>query len=100
YYKLPIAEQQAALVTVNAFWVDYAKHDFTKPFFSRHLAEPCRNFTEMMFALAVLDLPFTPGKHALAYDGGKATFTPAGPDIAFHEQVRPIGAPAGNPPIL
>src|SRR5439155_3317566 len=58
YYKLRIAEQTAGLVTVTPFWVDYARHGGAGPFLSRHLAEASRNFTEMMFDLSVLDLPY------------------------------------------
>ena len=32
-----------------------------KPFLSQFVAKPTRNFTEMMFALAVIDLPFKAG---------------------------------------
>ncbi len=58
YYHLPIAQQNANLVTVNAFWRDYAQHDPAQPFYSTNLTEASRNFTEMMFALSLLDLPF------------------------------------------
>ena len=63
YYHLPIQQQLADLVGVNPFWLDYARHDGKTPFLSRHLAEAAHNFTEMMFALAVLDLPFEAAKH-------------------------------------
>jgi hypothetical protein len=94
YYNLPIAQQLASLVTVSEFWLDYAKHDGKTPFLSRHLADASRNFTEMMLALAVLDLPFAGGKHEVKFDGGKMQLKPAGTMIAFHEEVRPVdGAP-------
>src|SRR5207248_1377735 len=38
YYKRRITEQTAALVTVNPFWVDFARHGGKGPFLSRHLA--------------------------------------------------------------
>src|SRR6185436_14222570 len=58
YYKLLIEQQNADLVSASAFWRDYAKADPAKPFYSQHLAEASRNFTEAMFSLAVLDLTF------------------------------------------
>jgi hypothetical protein len=100
YYKLRIAQQVAALVPEAEFWHDFARHDGKGPFLSRHLADASRNFTEMMFALAVLDLPFEAGKHELAFDGGRMTLTPAGHLIAFHEEVRPAAGPGGQVPIL
>ncbi|MBA4064353.1 MAG: hypothetical protein C0501_11700 [Isosphaera sp.] len=100
YYKLRIQQQVAALVPEAEFWHDYARHDGKSPFLSRHLADASRNFTEMMFALSVLDLPFTPGMHQLTFDGGRMTMIPAGNMIAFHEEVRPAGGPGGMVPIL
>jgi hypothetical protein len=101
YYHLPIQQQLAELVTVSEFWLDYAKHDpGAAGFLSRHLADASRNFTEMMFGLAVLDLPFTAGKHDVKFDAGKMTFTPASTLIAFHEEVRPAAAAAAKVQIL
>lgn len=100
YYNLPIAQQIAALVAVDPFWLDYARHDDKSPFLSRHLPAASRNFTEMMFALSVLDLPFAPGKHDAKFDGNRMTFTPAGPAIAFHEEVRAVPDIAGKVQIL
>jgi hypothetical protein len=100
YYHLPIGEQVAGLVGASSFWLDYAKHGGQGGFLSTHFADASHNFTEMMFALSVLDLPFEAGKHTVAYDGGRMTYTPAGPVIAFHEEVRPVSAPAGKSPVL
>lgn len=100
YHHLPIQQQVADLVSVSPFWLDYARHDGKTPFLSRHLAEPSRNFTEMLLALAVLDLPFEAGKHDVKFDGNRMTLTPAGPAVAFHEEVRPAAAPAGPTAVL
>jgi hypothetical protein len=94
YFHLPIAAQVAALVPIDPFWLDYARHDGRGPFLSENLAGASRNFTEIMFALAVLDLPFTAGKHDVKFEGDKMTFTPAGPAVAFHEQVSAAQKPA------
>jgi hypothetical protein len=100
YYKLLITQQTAELVTVNPFWLDYAKHDGEGPFLSTHVAAASRNFAEMMLALAVLDLPFEAAKPEVAFDAGKMTYTPKGPTIAFVEEVRPTGPPGGKLPVL
>jgi hypothetical protein len=100
YYQLPIQQQLADLVPVSPFWLDYARYDGKGPFLSRHLADASRNFTEMICALAVLDLPFEAGKHDVKFAAGRMTLTPAGTMIAFHEEVRPALGPAGQPPIL
>ncbi|MCE9566859.1 MAG: hypothetical protein K8U57_33050 [Planctomycetes bacterium] len=100
YYKIRIQQQLADLVPVAEFWQDYARHDGKSPFLSRHLADASRNFTEMMFALSVIDLPFEAGKHDLKFDAGKMTLTPANNLIAFHEEVRPADGNGGQLPIL
>jgi hypothetical protein len=100
YYQLLIQQQVTDLVPVSPFWLDYARYDGKGPFLSRHLADASRNFTEMVFALAVLDLPFEAGKHEVKFDAGRMTLTPAGPVLAFHEEVRPIAGAAGQTPIL
>lgn len=100
YYKRRIQEQIGSLITVNPFWVDYARHAGNGPFLSQHVAKPTANFAEMMFAVSVLDLPFKPAEHVVKFDAGKMTMTPAGPVIAFHEEVQPAAAPDGNVPVL
>jgi hypothetical protein len=100
YYKLRIQQQVADLIPVNSFWAEYAKHDGKGLFLSRHLADASRNFSEMILALSVLDLPFEAAKHQMAFDGGKMALGAAGPIIAFHEEVRRADAPDGKVPVL
>ncbi len=88
YYNLPIQSQIAELVPVSPFWADYARHTGNGHFLSRHLADASRNFTEMVFALSVLDLPNESAKHDMKFDKGSMTLTPASQAIAFHEEVR------------
>ena len=100
YYHLPIEQQNADLVTANAFWSDYAAHDGDKPFLSRHFAEASRSFAEMMLALAVLDLPFEPGEHESKLEQAKLTLTPASDAVVFHKEINPAAAGAAKTPIL
>jgi hypothetical protein len=100
YYHLPIQAQIADLVPVSPFWRDYAAHAGNGPFLSRHLADASRNFTEMMFALAVLDLPATAGRHDMKFEAGAMSLKPAGHAIAFHEEVRSADPVGGAVPIL
>lgn len=100
YHHLLIADQNAGLVSVNAFWKDYAQHDPATPFVSRNLAEASRNFPEMLMALAVLDLPFEAPKHVTKFDGAAMTLTAGGPLVVYHEQIRPSAAPDGAAKVL
>ena len=93
YYKLRITEQTAELVTVNAFWRNYAAWVAAGSkggFVSANVAEAHRNFTEMMLALAVLDLPFETPKHTTKAENGQFTFTAGGPCILFHKEIKPV----------
>ncbi|MBN8418471.1 MAG: autotransporter-associated beta strand repeat-containing protein [Verrucomicrobia bacterium] len=92
YYKLRIADQAADLVTVNAFWRDYAAWVAAGSkggFVSSNVAEASNNFTEMVLALAVLDLPFEAPKHSTKADNGKFIFTAGGPCILYHKEIKP-----------
>ena len=87
YYQLRIEQQGADLVTVNAFWRDYAQWiaDGAKaPFLSQNIAEAHRNFTEMMLTMAVLDLPFEAARPA------------KGPAIVYHKQIQQTAPPAAQ----
>lgn len=100
YYHLPIEEQLADLVAVNAFWRDYAEHDLQQPFRSTNFAEASRNFTEMMLALSVLDLPFESEAHATEFADAKMTLTAGSPMIVFHEEIREASEIVEQTPIL
>ncbi|HZE96631.1 MAG TPA: hypothetical protein VE981_06380 [Planctomycetota bacterium] len=100
YYKLPIEQQGADLVTINRFWRDYAKHDGPSPFLSVHLAEACRNFTEILCAMAVLDLPFEASRPAVTFDGPRMELKPKDRVAVFHRQIKPAEASPQRVPIL
>ncbi len=100
YYQLPIAQQNAELISVNAFWRDYAAWDGKAPFVSAHVAEASRNFSEMMLALAVLDLPFESPKHVTKSDAGQFTLTVSSPLIAFQKQIKSAESAPGQTELL
>jgi len=89
YYHLPIENQSANLITVNGFWKDYALYSGEGPFLSKNIAEASRNFSEMMFAMAVLDLPFHADTHKTKYEGGQMTMTPTTGLVLFHREIKP-----------
>jgi hypothetical protein len=87
YWHLPIDALSPDLVAVSAFWSDYAAHDGKTPFLSKAFPETATRFTEMMLALAVLDLPFKAGKHEETVEGLGYTLTAATPALLFHREV-------------
>jgi len=88
YWHQPIQNQVAALVADNAFWADYAMHDGRTPFLSKALLETTTSFTEMMLALAVLQVPFKAGAHVEKHEGAAYTLTAATPLLFFHREIR------------
>ena len=100
YHHLTIDQQNGSLVTVNSFWRDYAQHDPAAPFLSRNLAEASRSFSEILLALAVLDLPFEAAKHDSKFERARMTLTPGSSAIIFHEEIRPAAAPLAQGGVL
>ena len=100
YYRLPIEKQIGNLVTTNRFWNDYVHRNPADPFFSKHFADAAKSFPEMMFALAVLDLPFRAEEHKIDFEGNTLTLVPASPAIVLHREVKPAGEIAGKTPVL
>ncbi|MFK7766123.1 MAG: hypothetical protein AB8B55_02690 [Mariniblastus sp.] len=99
YYLLRPDQQSTDLVRVNRFWRDYANHDggdFLSPYFS----ESHRTFTEMMFALSVLDLPLEGPEQKFDYVENSMKVTAGGPTIALHQQVRDAILERGNTTVL
>jgi hypothetical protein len=87
YYHLPIAQHVADRVKVNAFWGDYAAHDGKTPFLSKAFPETATNFTEMMLALAVLELPFKAAAHDEKVEGLSYVLQPKSPLLLFHREI-------------
>ena len=100
YYHLALSQQNGSLIKMNPFWGDYAAHDGKKPFVSKHIARASKNFTEMMFALAILDLPFQSPKHKLKVKKVKVTLTAASPMVVFFKAIQEAKTPKNKTPIL
>ncbi len=91
YYRRRIKEHTAALVQVNAFWRDYAEHDGKTPFVSAAFPEATSNFTEMMMALAVLNVPFKSAEHTQKTAGTGYAIKAGSPLLFFHSEIRETG---------
>ena len=91
YYHLPIEAQTADLVPPGPFWADAAAHVPGTPFLSEHLLTAAHTSTEVILALALLDLPFEAPEHSEQWDGQRYTLTAARPTIVFHREIRKAG---------
>jgi hypothetical protein len=100
YYRLLIQDQNADLVQVNQFWRDFADSDPNQPFYSKHFPEATKTFSEMMFALSVLDLPLSSGAPKIDVEENRIKLTATSPLIVFHEEIRPAIDERGNTAVL
>ena len=87
YYHLPIEQQNAGLVKVNAFWNDYAEDRGAPGFLSTNFAWASNSFVEMMLAMSVLEVPFGAEEHEMDYEGAKLTIRAGSPMIVFHKEI-------------
>lgn len=100
YHHLPISQQVASLIPPGRFWLDLARHDGKSPFLSKDFASASGSFAEAMLAISVLELPFTPGKATVKFEGARMTLISPTPVIVVHEEVHPAAAPKAQAPIL
>ena len=89
YYHVPIDQQNGRLVGINAFWADYATHDSDFDFYSTNFAHAANSFTEMMLALAVLDLPTNPADAQIKFTTNQAVVQATTPLLIAHESIQP-----------
>jgi hypothetical protein len=93
YYHLPIEQQNADLVTINAFWRDFAAWDGKAPFLSAHVARPTaisRDDARACGSRSAIRRP----KHITKTENNAFTLTAAGAVIVFHKQIQPAEKPA------
>ena len=103
YYHVLIQNQLSDLVKINAFWRDYAAHlaeGGDGLFLTEHVAVPTSNFSEMMLALAVLDLPTQAGEHVSEQQEAKYSVEAASPTIVFHKQIQEAALSDDKTPVL
>ncbi|MEZ6106536.1 MAG: hypothetical protein R3B96_10570 [Pirellulaceae bacterium] len=101
YYKVPLDQLTADRIGVNRFWKDFIEHEGEGGFVSPNIAEATDNLSEMLLALAVLDLPFEAAEHETTVENDVVSLKAAGPMIVYHEQIRPaLPAEEAASPIL
>jgi hypothetical protein len=103
YHHVLIQNQLADLVKINAFWRDYAAYladGAQGPFLSENVAEGTSSFSEMMLALAVLDLPVEAGEHDTEQDAAAFAMKAASPVIVFRKQIQRASVSDDKTPVL
>merc|ERR550517_1392220 len=81
YHRVPFEQTNASLLVPNDFWRDFATYMFTGakgPFLSKNYGYAVTNLTEMLTALACLDLDYRDNVEALEpvkeYPNGSTTY--------------------------
>ncbi len=90
YYRRELDSQGPELIPVNAFWRDFLEHALAgeeQPFISSNLADAAGEFSELLCALAVLELPWSAEPATRAGEGRGLTITANSPAIVFHRQI-------------
>jgi len=95
YLEVPLSQLGPELIAPNELWRDLARHA-GGPFLSPHLTLASSSFAEVMFALAVLDLPFEAPPPDVSVEAGRLRMRPRAPLLVFHEQLRPAAPPSGG----
>jgi hypothetical protein len=102
YYKQADPKQSASLISMNAFWSDYALHRSSgkSAFLSKQFIHATGSFAEMVLAMAVLDLPLArPAQnHPTEFSESGMTLTALAPVIVFHKDVK--GCPVEKRQVL
>ncbi len=96
YYQHHTATSGTLTVEANEFWLDLAEAQAGEPFISTHFAEPTGNLGEMLLALAMLDLPFTPADHTSASVEGEVQVNAKGPLLLVAKELTVL-APTEEP---
>lgn len=100
YYHRAIAEQNADLIQLNDFWLDYARAASEDGFLSGRFPLAASNAAEAILALSVLDLPFSAPPLKSVVTGVGLSVVSSSPAIVFHEEVKPTPRAAGKARVL
>lgn len=98
YWKVRLGATNGDLVSVSPFWVDFAESDGT--FVSGQFPLATRSTTEMLLALALLDLPFEAAEHQVVANGRSVRMTAGSPLLLALEDIGDAAPAAGTPDVL
>ncbi|RUS24414.1 hypothetical protein BC938DRAFT_473612 [Jimgerdemannia flammicorona] len=103
YWGLSVRATTPKLVTVNAFWADYAKWTGKEAgsFLSENFIYATKNFTEIMFVLALLELPLNePVEPEIVAKDARVSFRSTTPAVIFHKELKQCSISASDRSIL
>ncbi|KAG2180258.1 hypothetical protein INT43_004047 [Umbelopsis isabellina] len=80
-----------SVIIENGFWVDYLRHTTSAPFLSERFMEASDSFTQQIFALAVMDLPFKADAQSSSEflsESNQIKITASTPALVFHRSLK------------
>ena len=98
YWRVRLGDTTGDLVSVSPFWVDFAEAG--ESFVSGQFPLATRSTTEMLLALAFLDLPFEAAEHEVVADGRSVRMTAGSPLLLALEDIGEAAPAAGSPEVL
>ncbi|RUS19243.1 hypothetical protein BC937DRAFT_87784, partial [Endogone sp. FLAS-F59071] len=100
YWNRGVREtENSYLISANPFWVDYSKWvgETAGPFLSKNFVYATGSFTEVMFALALVDLPTgEPAEAEVIIKNELVTFRSITPALIFHKELKQCSPNAHN----
>jgi hypothetical protein len=87
WWQLPLALESQDRIPLHSFWLDYALAAADAPFLSTNFLDATSNLSEMLLAIAVLDLPFEAGQHSTSSEGPLQRLKAASPLLAVRRQL-------------
>lgn len=99
WWRRQVEDAGPELIGPNRFWRDLAAHEHG-PFLSPHLGDCVGSFAEAMCALAVLELPFVAGEHAVQRTDEAVVLTLGSHALVARTELVRAEPAEGAPPIL
>lgn len=87
YYRIPLKQQNAELVTVNPFWIDFMDRDPNQGVLSTQFHLAATNANAAIMALAMLDLPLESVPYQLEIRDGRWTAKSDKPIVVYIESI-------------
>ncbi len=95
YWRIRQIESAANRIGVNRFWRQFAGQGASDGFLSPDFVQCHRNLSDVILALAVLDLPETAKEPKLEFADREMRWTADKSAIVFHQQLRPLPTDPG-----
>ena len=104
YWQVPLTAQVPELIPLNPYWLDLADHlalgsASTEPFVPASVTHATSSLSEMLMALAFLELPFDAPESQIEDGPNQLTLTAASPLLLVRKRLT-VAAPKPGPPTI